>query len=70
MLYAYERYFGRRPAALIVSSSGFTPNAIEAAQQSPISLVQWTGPEDDGELRHALTQARARSLKLREAEGS
>lgn len=60
MLHAYERYFGRRAAAIIVSRSGFTSSAMDAAQSSPIILVQWTGREDDEKLRRALTEARAR----------
>jgi hypothetical protein len=60
MLHAYERNFGRYVAAMIVSRSGFTPSAVEAAQSPRMVLVQWTGSEDDEKLRDALAEARAR----------
>ncbi len=58
-LRAYERTFGRPVAAMIVSRNGFSVSAIEEAQNSRISLVQWAGPEDDQVLRRALEEARA-----------
>lgn len=58
-LHSYERTFGRPVAAMIVSRNGFSVSAIEEAQKSHISLVQWTGPEDDQLLERALEDARA-----------
>ena len=58
-LHSYERTFGRPVAAMIVSRNGFSASAIEEAHNSRISLVQWTGPEDDQVLRRALEEARA-----------
>lgn len=57
-LQSYERTFGRSVAAMIVSRNGFSASAIEEAHNSRISLVQWTGPEDDQLLRRALEEAR------------
>lgn len=59
MLHAYERYLSRAAAAIIVSRSGFRPNAIEAVPSPNIGLVQWAGPEDDEKLQRALTEVRA-----------
>ncbi|HEY1622109.1 MAG TPA: restriction endonuclease [Streptosporangiaceae bacterium] len=58
-LQAYGRTCGRPVAAMIVSRNGFSVSAIEEAQNSRISLVQWTGPEDDQLLQSALEEARA-----------
>lgn len=58
-LHSYKRSFSRPVAAMIVSRNGFSVSAIEEAQASQISLVQWTGPEDDQLLRRALDEARA-----------
>jgi hypothetical protein len=57
-LHSYERAFGRPVAAMIVSRNGFSASAIEEAHNSHISLVQWTGPEDDQLLERALEEAR------------
>jgi hypothetical protein len=57
MLHAYQRYFNRRVAAMLVSRSGFTVNAIETAHSTGVSLVQWTGPKDDQLLRRTLAEA-------------
>lgn len=56
-LRSYERTFGRRVAAMIVSRNGFSVSAIEEAHNSRVSLVQWTGPEDDQLLGRALAEA-------------
>jgi hypothetical protein len=58
-LHAYQRYFNRGVAAILVSRSGFTVRAIETAHDSRVSLIKWTGPEDDQQLRHALAEALA-----------
>lgn len=59
LLRSYERILGRHVTAMIVSRNGFSVNATEEAHNSVISLVQWTGPEDDQLLRRALEEARA-----------
>jgi hypothetical protein len=56
--HAYVNF--RRPATLIiVSRSGFTPEAMEAVKDTPeaggIRLVQWVDANDNDKLRRALT---------------
>jgi hypothetical protein len=58
-LHSYARNLGRQVGAMIVSRNGFSVSAIEEAQDSKISLVQWGGPEDDHLLSRALEEARA-----------
>jgi hypothetical protein len=58
ILHAYERNLGRRPAAMIVSRSGFTVDAAEAARGSGIRLVQWAGPKDNSALEQTLAEVR------------
>jgi hypothetical protein len=57
--HSYERTFNRPVAAMIVSRNGFSASAIEEAHNSRISLVQWTGPEDDQLLQRALEELRS-----------
>jgi len=58
-LHSVARYLSKPAAAIIVSRSGFTDNAVDAASRDPrIRLVQWVGPEDDEKLGRALTEIR------------
>jgi hypothetical protein len=59
MLNAYTRSFGRPVAAMIISRSGFSISAQDAARDSSVELVQWTGFEDDEKIRSALIKALA-----------
>jgi hypothetical protein len=61
-LYAYRRFLNRSLAvAIIVSLGDFTQSALEAARESEVIPVQWTGSEDDEKLGHALNEALARN---------
>jgi Restriction endonuclease len=57
----FETHFGRPVGAVIISYSGFTDGAKEAAPPSSrIRLVRWKGPQDDEKLLQPLTELRTR----------
>jgi hypothetical protein len=57
-LFSCSRLFGREAAAILVSRSGFTSKALEAAENTRVTLAKWAGREDDEQIERALASAR------------
>lgn len=56
---AYERYYDRPVTAIVISHTDFTTSAMDAARDSGIVLIHWTGSEDNDKIQRAIATALA-----------